>query len=34
MPSVEINSVLFYGADGSRGAQPYAGIVKINRGIP
>lgn len=31
---MEINSVLFYGADGLHGAQPYAGRVKINRGIP
>ena len=33
MPSVEINSVLFYGADGLRGAQPHVGRVKINRDI-
>ncbi len=33
MPSVEINSVLFYGADGLHGAQPYTGRVKINRDI-
>ena len=33
MPSVEINSVLFYGADGLRSAQPHVGRVKINRDI-
>ena len=33
MPSGEINSVLFYGADGLRGAQPHVGRVKINRDI-
>ena len=32
-PSVEINSVLFYGADGLHGAQPHVGRVKINRDI-
>ena len=32
-PSVEINSVLFYGADGLHGVQPYTGRVKINRDI-